>query len=61
MSEGITQRAEINAAFTGLRCTNVVRFAADSWRFEFGGQTTLDVRCPLAPLQDPWRFSLLRA
>jgi hypothetical protein len=46
MSEGITQRAEINAAFTGLRCTNVVRFAADSWRFEFGGQTTLDVWCP---------------
>ena len=46
MPDGITQKTEIDAAFVGLVCTSVVRFAADSWRFEFGGRTTLDVRCP---------------
>src|SRR5215472_4336607 len=29
-----------------LRCTSVTRFGPDSWRFEFEGRTTLDVRCP---------------
>jgi hypothetical protein len=46
MPEGTTQKTQIDAAFIGLHCTNVVRFAAESWRFEFDGQTILDVRCP---------------
>jgi hypothetical protein len=46
MPEGITQKSQIDAAFIGMRCTNIVRFAAESWRFEFNGRTTLDVRCP---------------
>jgi hypothetical protein len=40
------QKIQIDAAFIGLRCTNVVRFGTESWRFEFEGRTTLDVRCP---------------
>jgi hypothetical protein len=43
---GTSHKAEIDAAFIGRRCTDVVRFATESWRFEFEGQTTLDVRCP---------------
>ena len=39
-------KLEIDRAFVGLRCTSVIRFGADSWRFEFEGRTTLDVRCP---------------
>jgi hypothetical protein len=46
MSERVAQKTEIDAAFIGLLCTNIVRFAAESWRFDFGGRTTLDVRCP---------------
>jgi hypothetical protein len=46
MPEGITQKAQIDGAFIGTHCTNIVRFAAESWRFEFNGRTTLDVRCP---------------
>lgn len=42
----LTQKAHIDAAFIGLRCTNVTGFGPESWRFEFDGQTTLDVRCP---------------
>ena len=45
-SERMTQNTQIDRAFVGLRCTNIVRFATESWRFEFGGRTTLDVRCP---------------
>ncbi len=46
MSEGKMQRTEIDAAFIGLLCTNIIRFAVYSWKFELGGRTTLDVRCP---------------
>ena len=42
----MTQKTQIDAAFIGLQCTNVVRFAAESWRFDFDGRTTLDARCP---------------
>jgi len=44
--EGMKQKTQIDAAFVGLHCTNVVRFATESWRFEFDERTTLDVRCP---------------
>jgi len=46
MPERMPEKTQIDAAFIGLRCTNVVRFGNESWRFEFDGRTTLDVRCP---------------
>lgn len=39
-------KPKLDAAFIGLHCTSVTRFGAESWRFEFEGRTTLDVRCP---------------
>jgi hypothetical protein len=42
----MSQLTSVSDAFVGLTCTDVVRFDADSWRFEFEGRTTLDVRCP---------------
>jgi hypothetical protein len=42
----MVSKPQIDAAFIGLRCTSVTRFGAESWRFEFEGRTTLDVRCP---------------
>ena len=37
------EKTQIDAAFFGLRCTNVIRFGTESWRFEFDGRTTLDM------------------
>ena len=37
---------DLNAVLVGSVCTNVTRFGPESWRFEFGQDTTLDVRCP---------------
>ncbi|MGD0908537.1 MAG: DUF6188 family protein [Candidatus Acidiferrales bacterium] len=51
MHEDVTWKTQIDAAFIGLHCTIVTRFAAESWRFEFEGRTTLDVRCPWRILQ----------
>jgi Family of unknown function (DUF6188) len=45
-------KPQIDAAFIGLRCTNVTRFGAEAWRFEFEGRTTLDVRCPWRIITD---------
>jgi hypothetical protein len=46
MTGSLDAKPAVDAAFTRLRCTSVTRFAAESWRFEFEGRTTLDVRCP---------------
>jgi hypothetical protein len=46
LTGSIDPKPALNAAFTGLRCSSVTRFGAESWRFEFEGRTTLDVRCP---------------
>jgi len=42
----IEPKARLDAALIGLHCTSVTRFGEKSWRFEFEGRTTLDVRCP---------------
>src|SRR5215813_2032475 len=42
----IEPKSRLDSAFIGRRCTSVTRFAAESWRFEFEGCATLDVRCP---------------
>jgi hypothetical protein len=36
----------IDSAFISLRCTNVTRFGAESWKFDFEGRTKLQVYCP---------------
>jgi hypothetical protein len=46
VTESIEPKPRLDAAFIGLRCTSVIRFGEESWRFEFEGRTTLDVRCP---------------
>ena len=46
MTESIEPKPRLDAAFIGLHCTSVTRFGEESWRFEFEGRTTLDVRCP---------------
>jgi hypothetical protein len=42
----------ISDGFVGLSCTDVERFGTESWRFEFGEKTTLDVRCPWRIIAD---------
>lgn len=46
VAESIEPKSRLDGAFIGLRCTGVTRFGSESWRFEFEGRTTLDVRCP---------------
>ena len=46
VTESTDPKLRLDTAFKGLRCTSVTRFGAESWRFEFEGRTTLDVRCP---------------
>jgi len=46
VTESTDPKLRLDAAFIGLRCTSVTRFGAESWKFEFEGRTTLDVRCP---------------
>ena len=36
----------IEAAFVNLCCTEVTRFGAESWKFDFEGKTVLQVYCP---------------
>lgn len=36
----------IDSAFINLRCTDVTRFGAESWKFDFEGRTVLQVYCP---------------
>jgi hypothetical protein len=52
VAEATEPKAKVDEAFIGLHCTSVRRFAAESWRFEFEGRTTLDVRCPWRILAD---------
>ena len=37
------EKTQIDAPFVGLWRSNVIRFGAESWRFEFDEQTTLEV------------------
>lgn len=42
----MANKTDISSAFLGRHCTNVVRYAVESWTFDFGEDTVLDVRCP---------------
>ena len=46
VTRSVEPKSRLDSAFIGRRCTSVTRFGAESWRFEFEGRTTLDIRCP---------------
>jgi|SRR3954469_8139547 hypothetical protein len=46
VTRSVGPNPRLDSAFIGRRCTSVTRFGAESWRLEFEGRTTLDIRCP---------------
>jgi hypothetical protein len=46
VTRSIDPKSRLDSAFIGRRYTSVTQFGVESWRFEFEGCTTLDVRYP---------------
>jgi Family of unknown function (DUF6188) len=42
----------IQSALSGLRCTDVTGFSAESWKFDFEGKVVLQVYCPWRIITD---------